>query len=369
MTSLSQEDVARLLADPSPDTRIDLVAKLADQVDGADLSTAERRLAEDILRAMASDTALQVRQSVAENLKASPHLPHDVAMTLAQDVEAVALPVIQLATVFTDADLIAIVRAGSPDKQVAVAGRAEVPEAVAGVLADEGDEAAVAVLIGNEGAALTEQSLSRTLDRFGDSERIQAPLVQRKTLPITITERLVTLVSDQLRAHLVTRDDLPAAVAGDAILQARERATVGLVANDTSDADLVQLIVQLVRNNRLTGSLLLRALCMGDLTFFEVGLSLLSRVPLVEARRLIHDGGEEGLKSLWTKAGLAPALYPAARVAIDVAHETEFDGLDGDRRRHRRRTIERILTQYEAFATEDLDYLLSKLDDLIRPAA
>ncbi|HEV7367991.1 DUF2336 domain-containing protein, partial [Arenibaculum sp.] len=181
--------------------------------------------------------------------------------------------------------------------------------------------------------------------------------------------------SDRLRDYLVTHHDLPAALASDIVLKSRERATVTLFvaaatpAADNDEGDLERLVVQLQRNGRLTPSLLLRALCMGDVAFFEASMALLSRVPLTNARLLIHDAGKLGLKSIYEKAGMPPRLLPAVRVAVAVAGETGFDGGPGDVGRHRRRMIERILTQYEDMGPEDLDYLLDKLSDLVHPAA
>ena len=83
---LTKEDVARLLADPSPDQRAVLAGKMALQFDNQELTAAERSLAEDIVRVMARDAMARVRQSLAENLKTSPNLPRDVALTLARDV-------------------------------------------------------------------------------------------------------------------------------------------------------------------------------------------------------------------------------------------------------------------------------------------
>ena len=126
---------------------------------------------------------------------------------------------------------------------------------------------------------------------------------------------------------------------------------------------------RLARGGRLTPSLLIRSLCTGDMTFFEVALSHLAKVPILNARLLIHDGGKLGLKSLYEKAGLPPALLTVVRIAVEVAHETPFDGGDRDIERHSCRMIERILTQYEALEDSDIDYLLNKLGDLARPAA
>ncbi|AWK88822.1 DUF2336 domain-containing protein [Azospirillum thermophilum] len=362
---LSKEDVARLLSDPSPSTRADLAVKVARHFDSDTLSPSERRLAEDIVRVMVNDAVVRVRQSLAENLKTSPSLPRDIALTLARDVEAVAIPILSVSTVLTNADLVEIVRTGTDAKHTAIASRETVPASVADALIEVGSEGAVAALVANEGADLGEGSLGRVIDRFGDSETVQEPLVHRAHLPITIAERLVAVVSEKLRQHLVSNHELPAKVAADLILQSRERATVSLLTGENDERALERLVAQLSRTGRLTPSLLVRSLCTGDIAFFEMAMSHLANVPLTNARLLIHDAGRLGLKSLYDKAKLPPALLPACRIAIDVLKETPYDGEAHDQERHRRRLIERILTQYEDLAQEDLDYLLDKLGDMI----
>lgn len=362
---LTKDDVARLLSDPSPNSRSELAVKVAQQFTGAALSDAERKLAEDIIRVMARDAVVRVRQSLAENLKASPSLPRDVALTLARDVEAVAIPVLSVSTVLTDADLVEIVRTGTDAKHTAIAQRPAVPACVADALIETASEGAVAALVANSGAELGEESLGRVIDRFAGSETVSDPLVHRSKLPITIAERLVAVVSETLRQHLVTNHELPAKVAADLILQSRERATVSLFSGESDEGALERLVAQLSRTGRLTPSLLVRALCVGDVAFFETAMSHLGNVPLTNARLLIHDAGRLGLKSIYDKAKLPSALLPACRIALDVLKETPYDGEAHDIERHRRRLIERILTQYEDLAAEDLDYLLDKLGDLM----
>lgn len=363
---LTQQDVQRLLTDPSPNTRAEMAGKVAAQFT-AQLSQSERTLAEDIVRMMARDVATRVRAALADSLKSSAAIPRDVALSLARDVEEVALPFIEVSTVLTDADLVEIIRSGSSEKQTAVAKRPDVSEQVADVLVERGSEKAVAALLSNEGAAVAPQAMNRALDRFPDSEAVAEPLVNRAHLPVTVAERLVALVSEQLRERLVAKHELPNDIATDIVLQSRERATYGLVGG-AGDKELERLVIQLRRNNRLTPSLLLRALCMGDVPFFEVALAQLGQVPVSNARLLIHDAGRLGLKSLFDRTGLPPKLYPALRIALDVANETDFDGLDHDLERHRRRMLERILTQFEELASEDVDYLLTKLTDLTAAA-
>lgn len=364
---LTAVDVRRLLEDPSGEARADTAAKLAREFDAGSFSQNERQLAEEIFRLMMRDAEVRVRQALSVNLKQNPGVPHDVAVALARDVEAVALPMLQFSDVLTAADLIDIVRSQGHDKQKAVARRHRVESQVSEALVDVGDEDVVATLVGNEGAEITDSSLDKVLDRYGDNEQVQAPLVTRSRLPITITERLVTKVSERLREHLLSRKDLPPHIASELVLQSRERATIGLAAESTED-EVEALVAHLRANGRLTASIIVRAVCMGDLKFFEYAMAELVGITVVSARSLIHDSGEFGLRGIYDKAGLPPKFFPACRAAIDVARETHFDGEPNDRERYRRRMIERTLTQYGDlgvdFENDDLEYLLAKMAKL-----
>jgi uncharacterized protein (DUF2336 family) len=363
-TTLTEADVVRLLTDPSGDTRAVTAEKIAKELGSAALTDRERQLAIDIVRAMVRDAEVRVREALSRNLKSSHDIPHDVALLLARDVESVALPVLEFSTVLTDADLVDIVRRSNGAKQVAVARRKTVSAPVVAALIDSKNGEAVATLVSNEGADLSEAALQRVLDSYGSEEAVQGSLVHRRDLPITVSERLVAMVSENLREYLVTHHELPAAVATDLVLESRERATVSLLPPGAESADVEQLVHQLRVNGRLTPSLILRALCMGDMQLFEASLAALARTSMDNARILIHDGGALGLKSLYMRAGLPERLYPAFRVAVDVWGETDFDGLDRDRERHVCRMIERILTQFEDVGQDNLDYLLKKLNHL-----
>src|SRR4030067_1096960 len=91
---LTQADVARLLSDPSAETRAETAAKIAAQFDGATLNEGERRLAEEIFRFMVRDAEVRVREALSRNLKSSRDLPHDVALALARDVASGGLAVL-----------------------------------------------------------------------------------------------------------------------------------------------------------------------------------------------------------------------------------------------------------------------------------
>lgn len=360
----------RLLHDPSPEQRATTASKIAMEFSLGTLAPSERALAEDIFRVMVNDAAVRVREALAQNLKENPDVPHDIALTLARDVEQVSVPMIRFSDVLNDDDLLELVRDSDAEKQRAVAGRARVSSTVSDALVATRDERVVTVLVGNHGADISEPSLQKVMDDFTHSERIQGAMVRRPKLPLKVGERLVALVSESLREELVKRHELPATLASDLIFQSRERATVGLT-EGSSDHDLHGMIRQMHDNGRLTPSIVLRALCMGDMSFFEVSMAVLAHTPLVNARILVHDSGELGLRAIFDRAGLPRSFFPAVRAAVDVAGETDYDGGENDQARYSRRILERILTQYGdlgvGFESDDLEYLLAKVNRL--PAA
>ena len=362
---LTEADVQRLMSSPSSDVRAETAEKVAAAFGAGQLTDKERQLAEAIFRVMMKDVEVMVREALARNLKESPDLPKDVALSLAKDVESVALPVLQFSTVLSDADLIEIVRSSGADKQTAIARRVVVSTAVAEALVDHGRNShVVAALVSNPGASLNEAIINKAIEKHGADITIRNTLAHRPDLPVTIAERLVAAVSESLRDFLLTKRELTPDQATDLVLQARERATVALLPPGSKGSDVLDLVKQLRDHQRLTPSLVLRALCMGDLGFFEASLAVLSNTPIVNARALIHDEGRLGLQSLYSRTNLPTALYPAFRTALDMVRSTDYDGGEKDRERYASKIIERVLTQYEDMDAENLDYLLKKLRQL-----
>ncbi|MFL5252558.1 MAG: DUF2336 domain-containing protein [Rhodopila sp.] len=365
--SLTSQDVTRLLSEPSAETRAELAGKVAAELAGAELTEAEAAVAKDIVRIMARDIETQVRASVAEGLRHSRNLPHDVALKLAEDIDSIAMPLLTDSLVLTDDDLAAIVRQGATGKQEAIAARPNLSEAVSDALISHAAEPAVARLMANDTAAIAESSMNHAMSRFADSDAVKQAMVLRPSLPPVIAERLVTLVSREWQTQLVNRHALPARAAADIILSSREQAILHL-SMGASDTGLHDMVAQMHRNGRLTPTLMLRALCSGDIAFFEAAMAVVGDVPLANAQVLIHDPSRQGLGALYRKAGLPERLLGTVRAAVDVVDETGFDGNARDLERFRARVITRVLTTVESLDAADADYLIDKLGDVLMPA-
>jgi uncharacterized protein (DUF2336 family) len=328
----------------------------------ATLTPEEREAAQDILRLMAGDAAEMVRRAMAVTLKSSTLLPRDVARRLAADVDTIALPVLEVSPVFTDEDLIEIVRAGSVVRQMAIAARPRVSRQVAEVIAFEAAEPAVRTLAANDNADIAPISMGAMLDRFGGSPEVATALAYRAALPLDISERLVGLVSAQVRDHLIARH----AVAPETVIRlagdARERATVDLLDQARTAEDLAEFAARLNARGALNASLLLRALATGVMPFVEHGLAELAGTPHHRAWLMVHDAGPLGLRALYDRAGLPPRLFPAFRAGVDTWRGLQAEGAPFDPATFQQRMLERFLTQRPHASRDDLAYLMERLD-------
>lgn len=357
MQALTQIDVERLMKQPSPTARAIIAGKLARDLDGAILTESELVLAQDIIRKLANDAQVVVRRALSDSLRRSKRLPHDVALKLAQDVEAVALPIIADSEVLEDDDLILLLRGASLVKQNAVAARPNVSERVSDVIINTLSEAVVATLINNKSAAISPEGYDKTIERFSSSDLVKECLVKREALPVVVAERLVWLVAHRWQDYLIAHHQLPEPLVAELLEQSRERALIQFSRDTTLDA-AQNLTQDMLAHGRLTPTLVTRALCCGNLPFFESSLAALARIPVTNAQTLIHDSGAAGLVSLLTKAGIPPRLEPLIRTALEAHAQLRRDGQDQDVKRFRARIIERLLTQVADLGDEDVDYLL-----------
>ena len=361
---LTDADIRRLVKAEDEDDRAAAAHKLCRAIDKAELDDLERAAAQKIMRVLADDAAELVRRALAVTLKSSDLLPRDVALKLARDAETIALPILGFSPVFSDEDLIEVIRAGDAARQEAVAGRPFVSRDVGEVLAAEAVEPAVRALAANDNADVSERAMELAIDRFPTPDVVTA-LAYRRVLPVQITERLVALASEAVREHLVTRHALSADTAIRLAVGARERATVDLVDQAVAAQDLTDFTAQLNARKVLTPSLLLRALCRGAMEFFEHGVAELSGVPHDRAWLMIHDAGPLGLKAIYDRAGLPPRLFAAFRAGVDTWRDLVAEDARIDRDVFQQRMLERFLTQRPFASREDMTYLLEKLD---RPA-
>jgi uncharacterized protein (DUF2336 family) len=354
--------VRRMLKASDPIERARDVGGLCEIMDRAPLTPADTLAAQEILRVLAEDVAEVVRAAVSVTLKASDLLPRDVALRLARDADAVALPLLVNSPVFTDQDLIDVIAAGEAPRQIAVARRPKLSAVVCAAIADQGVEEAVRAACSNDNADFDARSLDRVVERFPGSEPVVVALAGRRKLPPAIADKLLTLAADSLREHLITRYGLSPSTSQNFARDVRERASLDILERAASVPDMTLFLRHLNAQGGVTASFLLRAAARGMMSVFEHGISVLAGVPHERTWLMIHDGGPLGLRAIYDRAGLPSRLFPAFRSAVDAWRSARIEMDARDPHRFQAQVLERFLSQNPYVSDEDREYLLEKLD-------
>ena len=360
---LSLEGVERLWRDPSAAHRMEAANSVGAAFAGGAFSASEQAIAAAILADLSQDVELKVRQAVCEEVLHCPFIPPKIARILAQDVDSVAVPIIRCSKVLSDADLIALVRQGNTLKQVGVARRETVATAVTHELVETSKKTVVKTTLANDGADISERSLHRIVDTFGELESVQSLLVERPVLPATVTQRLVTVVSAAYVERLVERHDLPPEFAGRPLAAGQEPVLGGGTGAEPPARGIDAIARPVEGAGPLTPTYALRALCVGNLNLFVALMASLAGISRSNTRALIGDPGQDGFRALYHRSGLPDELFAGFRIALDIALEA---GRTGQGRWHAAMT-ERIVRElagaYDDVSPEGLESALEQLSD------
>jgi len=361
---LSFDQVERLVEDNRATTRAATAVAVADAYGENLLTPAEREMAEEVLALLANDIELEVRQAVSEHVKACPFLPRSLALTLAQDVETVALPMLRYSDVLTDDDLIQIVRQGESAKIIGIAQRRELGPALSNAVVEKGSEAAVSLLLSNEGAVVEEPAMVKALNRYPGSRTIETGLINRRELPPIVVARLIGRVSEELRSRLVQRHGMPEEIVTPLVEQGSELALTRSRPASAGAEELERLVDELKAAGKLTPTLLLRAVCCGELSLFEASLASLSGTASTQVHTVIKGGDQAAFQALYDGASLPEELSRAFRIAVRSAamllarREQEWQA------KFTRQIVQKIAIEYDRLDPDNLETLLSQLSHL-----
>lgn len=362
---LTKEDITRLTLNPTAETKSVTALKIGAYYNDQSVTEKGRILAEEIFRILVNDVHLKVREALSESLKNSKNIPKDIVKSLINDEESISLPFIKYYADLSQEDVISIITAQNINKQKAVAMRKNLPEDISQYIVERCPEEVIGVLISNESAHIQEHTYDLIVDKYPDSETIKQNMVYRSELPVSIIERIVYSLSEELQKRLVIMHNLPNNIASDIVEQVKEKATLKISEEYSSDKQIEELIHQLYTSNRLTSTLVVRSICMGDLKFFEYALVYLSNTPITEVRKILFNTSMDFMiRNLLRKAYIPKTMFPAVFSALKVIKDIRFDYKKNDSKSFAHKVIERILSYGSAgedLNEEDLNYLISKI--------
>lgn len=248
----------------------------------------EKRAAiENVARALAQDMAIQVREALAFELRTCDYLPHDLAARIATDVESVAGPFLSATTVFSDADLAALIPHLEEHAHITLAKRKDIGAAACSALVTFGSEESVGFLVRNHDLKLGEGPLSSVIQRFSDRTPLMDRMSERPDLPIAVVERLISKVSDKFRSLLQAKYELTAEVADSVTRSALASVCWNVIANATPQ-QVHAYVKDLRTQKRLTMDLVLDMAERGCIAFLESALAFQSGFTLAVVRDMLQ---------------------------------------------------------------------------------
>ncbi len=307
----------QLLDGKDEGARCEIARRVGQRLIVTDISDADRRAAETLARALTTDAIERVRHALSETVRHAPHLPKDIALKIAHDVDAVAVPFLETTEVFSNSDWQQLVLTLSRGALVAVSGRSSMPEFLALRLAELGDSVVAGSLLENAATPMTEPVCHTIIDRFEAEMWVLDKLADRGDLIAGIAAALTLKVSRMAREKLMQTYDLEE-ISGTVMSDAETASLVQLV-TETGGENMLALARRFKQEHKLTPGLTLAALRSGSLEFCGAALSLLSETRFEHVRSVILRADAATVIRLLAKAGVSKNAQDEFWAEIEAA--------------------------------------------------
>lgn len=326
-----------------PEVREAIADQVADSYAHRLYLPSDIKMAEEIIRLLATDPAVRVRKVLSFNLQRSSELPRDIMMRLARDVDEVALPILMHSPLLTEDDLLSFIGPSTGlYRLLAIANRDIVTTPVSHALVYHRHPEVSLRLLRNKGADIAVETYHLMMDYYAKLPKILEALVDKGGLPLEIVERLVSLVSGELKDQLMSIYPLRKyqvklmEVPGTKPLQNiseinlkpssdSERLGGVLPQKERELMEAKEKIHSLKEKGLLSVSTALQALCEGKIILFEVAVSVLANMPVDNIATIAHVE-PEAFRSLCHRAGIPITLAPALTILLDFANHEQILG-------------------------------------------
>ena len=167
-------------------------------------SDADLAAFDQLLTAVASDYATQVRADLAKLIAHNPQFACSAQLFALDEIE-VAAPVLRHSRVLTEDTLLKVIEQKSQDHMLAVTGRKEISERISHALVERGNDQVVSSLLANDNARIGAVTFEAVAQRAQDSVILQKPLVGRRDVPADLLNDLYVKVESSLRQQILSK--------------------------------------------------------------------------------------------------------------------------------------------------------------------
>lgn len=298
-----------LSKDKNEDVRLALAGRLSKLL--PDLSHDKQsqlyKFAVEALGNLALDEVLKIRVALSSALKECADTPPSVAGQLARDVEReVAEPILRFCIALSDEDLLDILKSHPAGWATqAIAARPKIAAPVSQAVIDTNDVPAGQILMGNDGADISLETLRDIVEKSKQYPEWQKPVAMKKNLTAELVKELAEFVDLSVRNVLLERTDLDAQTMKDVsgIVQ-RRIDFMGVSAGES-----VQIRVsRFLRAGQLNDELIGDALSMRDREFVILALASLLRTNPLNIEKIFAMGAAKPIVAICWRAGLSMRL-------------------------------------------------------------
>lgn len=264
---------------------------------------------DDILSTIAQETASDARRELAERFADTAAAPRGLILQLARDAIEVAAPILQRSQALEEDDLVQLAETQGEAHLRALSGRDTVPERVAEVIVEKGDDVTVAGLVENPGARLSRSAHETVARRAETSPVLQRPAARRADTPADLLHDLMMVVESSLREQIMARFDHMEPGAVEAAMAASRARLEKRLSEDKDMTEARRFIQARMVRKELDGQLLARLLRERETAKFCVGFAELAGIDHNAAKRAIEHEDIDLLALICKAAGFDRALF------------------------------------------------------------
>ncbi len=271
------------------------------------LSPHEQELLADVLIALLRQAESDLRAAVSERMSVMDDMPLRLALHFANDEIQIARPLLKKAALFSDLDLIYIVKSKGPEYWQAIASREQLSAQLIDVLADTRDSGTAVALSENERITLTHHAMTVLSEVAQDEEAVARPLLNRPELPEALARRLYACVGEELKNTIRQRYGEESAqvledTLEDIVIEFSDAPVATATAEKEKDEspyapsmDMINAARQYAEKGRLTLDAVFKPLRRGQISSFVALFAQYTGMPVEKMQRVLMQSCGKGL--------------------------------------------------------------------------
>jgi uncharacterized protein (DUF2336 family) len=240
---------------------------------------------------------------------------------LAQDVEKVALPMLEFSSVLTDDDLARIIENKEVQKIVAISRRNKLSQAIIKNLIATSEPAVLERVLGRADFASSEDNFVDIIEHFASNQQAIKDIIKGDTFTGIVSEKLLNETASNLVTEMKAKYNIVPKRVESLVTHTVEVSTLAVIDHHSTSSEIDYLVNHLYSFSRLTPSIILSALCMGKRRFFIAAIAKRAGIPKENAQSIAINGGSKGLAMLLKKAGIPEKLFAAIDLVYRLAEE------------------------------------------------